>query len=413
MLTDAQLAAQVAQRIDQLAKLSEEPGRLTRAYGSVAMRQANDLVAGWLREAGMSAREDAIGNLIGAYAGSPSATRSFLLGSHLDTVRDAGRFDGALGVLVAIACVEKLHQAGRRLPFAVEVIAFADEEGVRFQTACLGSRVAAGVFHESDLQRRDAHGLTLAETIRNFGGNPALLGQARRDPKQLLGYAEVHIEQGPVLQDKNLPVGGVSAICGQTRVQVRFVGRAAHAGTTPMNLRRDALVPAAEFIVMAQSVTEDDPDLVATVGQVEVSPGASNVVPGQVVLSLDVRHPLDDRRDAACEHLHAVAHDIAKKGAVRVEWEVVQETDAVACSPELSATLAHAARRHVRDFVQLPSGAGHDAAVMAALTPVAMLFVRCKDGTSHHPDESVRVEDVTVAISVMSDFLELVAKQHG
>ncbi|MDB6067491.1 MAG: allantoate amidohydrolase [Pedosphaera sp.] len=400
------------ERIDMLALISEDPDRVTRTFCSPAMRKANDLVASWMKEAGMSVLEDAIGNVIGRYPGQDEQAKTFILGSHLDTVRDAGKFDGPLGVVAAIACVEQLHEQNIRLPFAIEVVSFADEEGVRFQTTYLGSRVLAGTFDMQHLKRVDSHGVTMAEAIRKFGGNPDKLKDARRDPQQLLGYAEIHIEQGPVLEKNQQPVGVVSAIAGQTRIKVRFTGQAGHAGTTPMALRKDALAAAAQFIVSVEMATQLFAGLLATVGQIEVQPGASNVIPGEVVLTVDVRHKLDGSRSAACARLQEVASQAGEKRGVAVEWEVVHEAQSVPCSRELSNLLAKAARKHLMEVSELISGAGHDAAAMGDITPAAMLFVRCKGGISHHPDESVTMEDVGMAIAVMSDFLQLLTNER-
>ncbi|MDB6122560.1 MAG: allantoate amidohydrolase [Pedosphaera sp.] len=398
-------AGTVMERIEALARISEEPGRLTRTFCSPAMRQANDLVGSWMREAGMTVSEDAIGNLIGRYPGRDERAKTFLLGSHLDTVRDAGKFDGPLGVITAIACVQQLHQNQVQLPFAIEVIGFADEEGVRYQTTYLGSKALAGTFNEQDLKRVDSRGVSMAEAIKSFGGDPGKINSAKRDPHNLLGYAEVHIEQGPVLEKKYQPVGVVSAIAGQTRIKVRFTGRAGHAGTTPMNLRQDALTAAAEFITAVESSARAQAGLVATVGQIEAKPGASNVIPGEVNLTLDVRHQLDAMRTAAVERLQNLANQIGEKRGLTMDWEIVHEAQSVPCSRELSDMLAKGARQHLMEVTELPSGAGHDAAVMGDITPVAMLFVRCKGGISHHPDESVEVDDVRVAIEVMNGFL--------
>lgn len=403
MTAPAQL---VLRRLDELARLSEEPGRLTRTYGSPAMRRANALVAHWMRAAGMSTRTDAIGNLIGHYpAGQPRA-KMLLLGSHLDTVRDAGKFDGPLGVLAAIACVEQLHRAKRRLPFAIEVVAFADEEGVRFQSTYLGSRALTGALGQGDLRRTDARGVSLAEAIRQFGGNPNALASAKCDPTRLLGYAEVHIEQGPVLEEHDLPVGVVTGIVGQSRLRVEFTGIAGHAGTVPMHLRRDALVGAAEFVASVPSVVSNHCGLVATVGQIQVAPGASNVIPGNAVLTLDVRHERDARRRAAVRSLRTRATTIARRRGLRLQWSSVQETATVRCDPKLTQRFAHCVAQRGLKVLKLPSGAGHDATALAAVCPVAMLFVRCKGGISHHPAESVKTADVRVTIEVLRDFVQ-------
>jgi allantoate deiminase len=381
------------------------------------MRRANDLVASWMRDAGMAVREDNIGNLLGHFGGPEPAGISqrippvLLLGSHLDTVRDAGKFDGPLGVLAALACVEQLRATGARLPFAIEVAGFADEEGVRFQSTYLGSRVMAGTFNVEDLRRIDAQGVTMAEAIRAFGGQPEALAASRLDATNLLGYVEIHIEQGPVLEQQGLAVGVVTAIAGQTRASVNFKGQAGHAGTVPMALRRDALCAASEFILAVETVACATEGLVATVGEIAALPGASNVIPGRARLTLDVRHARDDKRQAALNGLEKQARAISERRRVALNWQTVQQSAAVACEPDLSGLLGQAVKRHQNTVASLPSGAGHDAAAMAAVTPVAMLFVRCQGGVSHHPDESVKLDDVRVALAVMGDFLRLLAEK--
>lgn len=372
-------------RCAELGRVSDEPGRLTRTFHSPAMVRANALVGGWMRDAGLEVREDAAFNLIGRWpcADNPRA-KTLLLGSHLDTVPDAGKYDGPLGVMTALAAVTALREEGARLPFAVEVVGFSDEEGVRYQTAYLGSGAMAGTLTKRDLARVEEKGIE----------------RARRERGDLLAYAEVHIEQGPVLEARNLALGVVSGIAGQTRVRVEFTGRAGHAGTTPMDLRHDALCAAAEFILAVERA-----GVTATVGQIDAQPGASNVIPGCVVLSLDVRHLEDARRRAAVERLHGKARAIAQKRGVALRWAVVQATDSVACDRELSEVLRAAASWSQPATPFLPSGAGHDAAAMAAICPVAMLFVRCKGGVSHHPDESVKTADVAKAVATLLDFI--------
>jgi allantoate deiminase len=403
-------AAQVVERLAVLGKISDEPDRLTRLFAGPGMRRANELVGSWMEEAGMKVRQDAIGNLIGHYPGTGAKT--LLLGSHLDTVRNAGKYDGPLGVLLAVACVEKWKAVHRTLPFAIEVIAFADEEGVRYQSAYLGSRAVAGCFEPQDLQRIDATGVTMADAIRAFGGEPDRLESYCWKADDLLGYVEAHIEQGPVLDRANQAVGVVAAIAGQTRARIDFHGRAGHAGTVPMNLRRDALCAAAEFTALVEQCALGNPGLVATVGQIAVEPNASNVIPGEAWLSLDLRHQKDSRRREARRLIRHSLDLIQRKRLVKCEWQSVQETASVPCSPELSALLRQAALKHQPEVLALPSGAGHDAAVMARITPVAMLFVRCREGISHHPDESVRPEDIGVALRVLFDFVSLLAERH-
>jgi allantoate deiminase len=404
-------AQKIMRRIEALAKISEAPDKLTRTFASPAMRRANELAGKWMREAGMKTRVDAIGNLIGHYAGEKSGVKILLLGSHLDTVRNAGKFDGPLGVVLAIACVENLHRKKIRLPFAIEAIGFADEEGARFQTAYLGSKVIAGCFDEKDLLRKDADGISMAESIKKFGGDPSKIKSGRFNSKNLLGYVEAHIEQGPVLEKKNLAVGIVSAIAGQTRAKIIFKGRAGHAGTTPMDLRRDALCAAAEFILASENLARKTQGLVATVGEISARPGASNVIPAEVQLSLDVRHAKDSIRKSAQQELKKVALAITRRRKIKTGFEIVHEATAVKCSGKLSGLLANAIRRRQKKLIRLPSGAGHDGAVMAKIVPTAMLFVRCKNGISHHPDESVKIGDVQTALDVMADFIQSLAEK--
>ncbi len=382
-------AKKVMQQCEELGAISDEPGCLTRTFHSPAMQQANALVGSWMRDAGLDVREDAAFNLIGRWPCANPRGKTLLLGSHLDTVRDAGKYDGPLGVLIAFAVVEKLRAEKVALPFHIEVIGFSDEEGVRYQTTYLGSRALAGTLRKADIALIQEKGIE----------------RARRASGEFLGYAEVHIEQGPVLEAEKLAVGVVTGIAGQTRARVEFIGCAGHAGTVPMKLRRDALCAAADFILAVEHC-----GVTATVGQIDAQPGASNVIPGCASLSLDVRHLDDARRGAAVKALRARAAAIAKKRGVRLAWTMVQQTASVACDPKLTALFKTAVAKHQPRVLALPSGAGHDAAAMSAVCPVAMLFVRCKGGVSHHPAESVKVGDVAVALAVLRDFILSLAR---
>jgi allantoate deiminase len=410
MTTYTDSARLVMERCDTLGAISEEPDRLTRRYGAEEMRRANAAVAEWMRAAGMQTRCDAVGNLIGRYEGSSPDAKTFLLGSHLDTVRDAGKYDGPLGVMVALACVERLHAHGERLPFALEVYAFADEEGLRYRTLYLGSTVVAGIFDPATLAREDADGIPLAEAIRAFGGDPNHLAESARRPDELLGYAEVHIEQGPVLEERGYRVGVVTSIQGQTGVGVTFTGEAGHAGTVPMLMRHDALAAAAEFTLAVEALGQQTTGLVATVGRFQVAPGASNVIPGLAELSLDVRHPDDVIRIEALSQLRAQAEDIAQRRGVQLDWLAGKGQAGVACSPHLMNVFARAVAEAGYPDITLASGAGHDAAIMSRITEIAMLFVRCKRGISHSPAEAVAAEDVAIAIEVTERFLALLAR---
>ena len=381
------------QRCDALGACSEEPGKLTRSFASDAMRRAHEHVIGWMRESGMTVRKDNVGNLRGRYESHSGEGATLILGSHLDSVRDAGRYDGPLGVLVAIAAVQALHERNARLPFAIEVVGFADEEGLRFGTTYLASSALAGAFDAAELDRADARGVTMREAIRAFGGDPARLAEDRWNGGRLLGYCEVHIEQGPVLEARGLPVGVVSAIAGQSRYQLTFTGEAAHAGT-PMDRRKDALAAASVFVQAVEGYASGHEGLVATVGQLTVQPGAANVVPGEVALSLDLRHANDADRLIASERLIDIATEIAKHRSIALATRRSSENATVPCAPRPTAMLAQAVEELGYPPMRLASGAGHDAVVMAGLTEVAMLFVRCKGGISHHPAESVTEEDV-------------------
>ncbi len=403
-------ASEVVRRCEILGGFSEEPDRLTRRFATEPMRRANEAVAGWMRAVGLSVRLDAIGNLIGRYEASDPQARTLLLGSHLDSVRDAGKYDGPLGVLVALAALERLAARGERLPFAVELYAFADEEGLRYHTAYLGSRVVASSFDPALLARADADGISMADAIRAFGGDPDRLAESARRRDDLLGYVEAHIEQGPALEARGLPVGIVSAIQGQSRIAVTCTGEAGHAGTVPMPLRRDALCAASELVLAVEAYARNQQGAVATVGQLEVAPGASNVIPGRVTLSLDLRHPDDAVREELCDALRSSAREIAASRGLTLDWRVLQTNPAVVCAPRLSGLLVRAIAAAGHEPVALPSGAGHDGVALSAMTEIAMLFVRCKGGVSHSPLESVDEADVAVSIDVMQRFLDLLAE---
>jgi allantoate deiminase len=314
-------------------------------------------------------------------------------------------------VVVAIAAIQRLHRTGTRLPFAIEVIAFTDEEGLRFGSSYLGSRAVAGTLAPADLERRDAQGITVAEAIREFGGDPDRIQDDRWAGARPLGYVEVHIEQGPVLEGLDLPLGIVSAISGQNRFWISFQGEAGHAGTVPMTHRRDALVVAAMFVVAVEQEAIRRPGLVATVGKLDVHPGAANVIPGRVELSLDVRHPDDDMRLEACRRLLSDAHGLAEGRHVAVDVRPLSEDASVPCAPGLVDLWTRAVEAGGLEAVKLPSGAGHDGVAMSAVADVGMLFVRCKGGVSHNPAESVAVQDVAAAIDALGRFVELLARQ--
>jgi allantoate deiminase len=402
--TLASAAARLSSRIDALARFTDERGCTTRTFLSPAMRRANAQVARWMRQSGLSVREDGVGNLIGrAEAGHPGKT--LILGSHLDTVRDAGRFDGILGVLLPLAALDVLRSRGVKLGVAVEVVGFSEEEGVRFSSAYLGSKGYTGSLTKRDLALRDADGVSVADALRGLGSKSAAPTLPAHRRGEIAGYLEVHIEQGPVLESRGLAAGVVGAIAGQTRARIRFTGKAGHAGTTPMALRRDAVAGAAEFIGAVEAYARTRPPLVATVGKFSVKPGAANVIGALAELSLDVRHPVDAKRLAALAALSAAGKKAAARRGLAFEMEVLQDNAAVRCDPRLTRELERSVERVQGRSLTLTSGAGHDAVVVSRIAPVSMLFVRCRDGLSHHPDEHVSARDLATALAVVVDFL--------
>ena len=404
-LSASDRAATIMRRCDELTTCTSFEGELTRLYGTPEMRAAYDKVTGWMEAAGMIVSIDNVGNLIGRYLADENVPhpRTFIVGGHLDSVINAGRYDGTLGVLAGLALVAGLSSQRKRLPFHIDVIAFANEEGVRY-VSYLGSRTLVGTLAADDLLLVD-YGETLAEAVRAFGGDPDRLFEDRRDPGDLLGHIEVHIEQGPVLERRDLPVGVVTAISGATRVLVQIQGTAGHAGTVPMNMRRDALTAASEFFLAVERMTGAEPGMVGTVGQVTVLPGASNVIPGDVEATLDLRHPNDRLRAGVVQRIQDELNAIAERRGIRAVWTEVMNNPTVDCDLDLMSRLIDAIAGEGYEPVQLASGAGHDAVPLSGITPVSMLFVRCKGGVSHNPAESITVEDVEVAIRVLDRYI--------
>jgi OHCU decarboxylase len=398
---------------DRLGAITEEEGTVTRTFLTPQHRAAADQVMQWMRVAGMETSMDAIGNVVGRYEGSRPNAPALLIGSHLDTVRDAGKYDGILGVLTAIACVGALHVKGERPPFAIEVIGFGDEEGVRFQSTLLGSRAVAGNFEMSALNRKDANGVTVRDALVAFGLDPAKIGAVARKRLGVLGYVELHIEQGPVLEAENLPVGIVTSIAGVTRANFEVTGLAGHAGTVPMRLRHDALTAAAEIVLAIEGRARDNPGLVATVGRIAALPGASNVIPGKVTFSLDLRSPDDATRLSAYADIVAAAHALGRKRGVGITLDRTFETPAVGCSGWMMVEIERAIATLGVTRRRLPSGAGHDAMAMASFTDIGMIFVRCKGGVSHHPAESITAEDAEMGARVLLEFIRRFQPREG
>lgn len=392
-------------RLDRLACFSDEPGVLTRLYLSAAHKNACRQVQAWMEEAGMACLIDAVGNVVGRYEGATPDLPALLLGSHIDTVREAGKYDGSLGVVAAIEAVSWLKEAGVRLPFAIEVLAFGDEEGVRFPVALTTSRAVAGTLAPLVLDAKDNDQISIREALLRFGCDPCGIPGVARRKESVLGYVEVHIEQGPVLEAEGLPLGVVTAIAGASRFTAEITGLAGHAGTVPMALRRDALAAAAEMLLAIEKIARSTEDLVATVGWIEATPGAVNVIPGGARFTLDVRSPRDAVRSRAIARIEDVLQEIAVTRNVAVKLTRSYEEEAAVCAPGLVTQLAAALRRAGIPPRQLASGAGHDGLAMAALCPIGMLFVRCRGGISHHPAEAITAEDAGMAVAVLHDFL--------
>jgi beta-ureidopropionase / N-carbamoyl-L-amino-acid hydrolase len=389
---------------DRLAQWSESPEGLTCTYLSPAHRSVAAEIGELMRRAGLLTEIDAVANVTGRYPACGQTARAMILASHYDTVRNAGKYDGRLGVLTALVVAEHLNRLARKLPFHLDVIAFSEEEGVRFSSSFLGSRAVAGRFDSKLLDCRDAGGVTLAAAMREAGLDPGKIPTLKRRSEELVGYLEVHIEQGPVLLEERLPVGIVSAIAGSVRMMITVTGTAGHAGTVPMARRHDAAAAAAELLLYVEKRCAQAPTLVGTVGQLAVPDGAINIIPGRCELTLDIRADDDATRDAAMSDIMAEIGRIAARRGVSFDCREVQRTAAVRCSSHMQSVLSDVLTRIGVPPRQLPSGAGHDAMMFDGLTETAMLFVRCGNGgVSHSPREIVTAEDADIAARVMLD----------
>ncbi|HEY4151594.1 MAG TPA: allantoate amidohydrolase [Chitinophagaceae bacterium] len=406
-------AQNIMTRIEELASVSEESGIIARTFGTNAFLEGSRKVAGWMEKAGLQTRTDNMGNVRGRLRSSNPNVKTLVIASHIDTVINAGRFDGPLGVLLGLDLLEQLMQAKTPLPFHIELIAFSDEEGVRFHTTYLGSKVVAGSFDHSLLEKKDATGTPLKDVITAIGGDAALLAQDRILPGEWLGYFEVHIEQGPVLYEKHIPVAVVKGIAGQKRSEIIFKGTAGHAGTVPMDMRRDALCCASEFILaVEQWALENKAQVVATVGKLHISHAASNTIPGEVSCTLDLRSNDPTVLSTAYTALQNSCKAVSTRRGISFEWNLVQETTPVACDAGLNDLLVQSIRQAGHEPVELVSGAGHDGVPISQVSPIAMLFVRCFEGISHHPQENVELKDLAAAVEVSANFIHQLIKQH-
>ena len=401
------VADRIARRCDELAKHTDDAEGLTRTFCSRAMKSAHEELKTWMQATLMDCVLDESGNLIGRYvspklvAGQNEPEQIFMIGSHLDTVVNAGRFDGMLGVLLGVGVVEMLHETNFRLPFQIHVVAFSEEEGVRFRFPFIGSQGVTGTLEQSTLKIADDEGISMWQALKDFGCEPDQIETASYRDKKVIGFMEAHIEQAVTLEEENIPVGIVSAIAGQTRATISIEGHAGHAGTVPHNRRRDALAAAAELILQIETLGQATDGLFATVGNVIASPGLSNVISGLAELRLDLRHESDNERELAFEKIQSILNRISKSRSVTVTLDSVQHSPAVPMDSDLAGHLESAINDIGIEPKTMVSGAGHDAMVMSTLAPSCMLFVRCKNGISHHPDEYVSPKDIRSALEVM------------
>lgn len=403
-LDPAELGRRAEAMLDELAAISAEPDRLVRLFLSPEHRRAADLVAQWMREAGLDVFEDAIGNVRGRIGKPPY----LVLGSHIDTVIDAGRYDGPLGVVAPILAVDTLQRMKSLPPIGIELVAFGDEEGSRFHSTLPSSAALAGHFDPRHFELKDSQGIGFTDALRAYGKDPDKIGEAAIPPGQAAAFVEIHIEQGPLLEAENQPLGVVTAIVGQTRLQASVTGEAGHAGTVPMRFRRDALAGAAEMALLVEKIAHDfaKDAMVATVGKIEALPGAANIIPGIVRFTLDLRTASDTARDVAVERFEHEATAIANRRALGFSIELIHQISTTPCDARIQEQLAAAVKATGKRPIRMPSGAGHDGLMMAKLCPMGMLFVRCKNGVSHNPAEYASPDDIGVAIAALIKFIE-------
>lgn len=402
------------QRIDELASVSEDAEVLTRTYGTEAFLEGRNLVARWMEQAGLQTRIDNIGNVRGLLLSGRANAKTLVIASHIDTVVNAGKFDGPLGVIMGLDIIEHLVQQKASLPFHIELIAFSDEEGCRFHTTYLGSKVVAGTFDVNLLTKKDNTGKSLHDVMHAMGGSANELQHDALPANNWLAYFEIHIEQGPVLYEKNIPAAIVTAIAGQRRITVTFKGVAGHAGTVPMHMRNDALCSASEFILAVEQFAKNRPQkIVATVGKLDITHAASNVIPGEVICTLDVRSADDAILSSCYKNLQQLAQAICRQRNITMHWDLVQESKPVICDAGMNQLLANAIQQTGFEVVELVSGAGHDAVAVSPVSPVAMLFVRCFKGISHNPLENVELKDIEAAVEVSTNFIDQLIQKYN
>ncbi|HKO80664.1 MAG TPA: allantoate amidohydrolase [Chitinophagaceae bacterium] len=405
-------AEKVLQRINELASISEDENCITRTYGTKAFVEGRNKVEQWMKGAGLETRIDNIGNVRGRLLAQNTEAKTFVIASHIDTIINAGKFDGPLGVLIGLDIIEQLILTKTKIPFHIELAGFCDEEGCRFHTTYLGSKALAGSFDKTVLETKDARGVSLRQVIIETGVDINDLDKDAIAQKDWAGYFEIHIEQGPVLYEKDIPVGLVTGIAGQCRVGMVFNGEAGHAGTVPMDMRKDALACAAEFVLEAEKFASGNKkNLVATVGKLHITNSASNVIAGEVICSLDLRSADNTILSDSYEAIRKIAEGICKKRNIALEWNLIQQTRPVTCDLQMNMLLAQSIMETGYELVELVSGAGHDAVSVSAVSPVAMLFVRCFKGISHSPLEDVELKDIAAAIKVSDNFIQQLIKK--
>jgi allantoate deiminase len=399
-------AKKIMDQLNELAAISEDDTCITRIYGTKEFISGRNKVEQWMKQAGLQTRVDTIGNIRGRLVSKKAGAKTFVIASHIDTIINAGRFDGPMGVLMGLDLIQQLIESKTELPFHIELIGFCDEEGCRFHTTYLGSKAVAGSFDTALLDTKDTAGISLLDVMQLNGADSKKISEDAIAKNDWLGYYEIHIEQGPVLYEKNVPAGIVTAIAGQRRTGIVFKGEAGHAGTVPMDMRKDALTCTAEFIVEAERFALDNKtNLVCTVGKLLIPHSATNVIPGEVMVSLDTRSADEKILSSSYEQLKAIAKQIAAKRHITMSWELIQQTKPVLCDATMNQLLTRSIQEAGYEVVEMVSGAGHDAVPISAVSPVAMLFVRCFKGISHNPLEDVELKDMAAALKVSDNFI--------
>ncbi|MDQ6903427.1 MAG: M20 family metallo-hydrolase [Bacteroidota bacterium] len=402
-------AEKINEQIQELAKYSDEKDCLSRIFGTAAFMRCRDTIELWMKEAGLHTSIDNMGNVRGKLSSENTDAKTFVIGSHYDTVIDAGKYDGPLGVLAGLDIMKKLIADQIKPPFNIELIAFSDEEGVRFHTSYLGSTVLTGKFNQDLLEKKDDSGIKLEEVLQQMHYASDQLPNDAMPEDKWLGYYEIHIEQGPVLYKNNVPAGIVTCINGQKRIHIEFNGVSGHAGTVPMNIRKDALAAAAQFVLAVEKLASSKKsNIVATVGKMEVQYAASNVIPGKVSCTLDLRSGNKKKLSRAYEDLNALCEEICNERKVYFEWKLVQESNLIDCDEKLMKFLRKAIKEQDKnvEVIEMESGAGHDAVAISKVAPVAMLFVKCFKGISHNPLENVEIKDIAAALEISDNFMQ-------